>query len=90
MSDGAEPVQPAGLAFRWHGADRRGVARGGWTTCADVSGMAAMVEAKYDAGYRSLRVVAGPGPVPPDADELEVGHIGRHPGARKRIWWAES
>ncbi len=69
--------------LRWTGIDEHGREA---TGCGRVEDTVAFVRQRYDDGWHSLRVAAGPGPVPPAEDEPLVGAIDSPDG--RRSWWA--
>jgi hypothetical protein len=73
--------------YRWTGVDPRGEARHGSIVTPD--GLAAFTEARFNRGWRELRVCAGPGTVPPDIRESPIAAIGPN-GDGNRVWWAEA
>ncbi len=74
---------PAMRPLRWAGIDADGLEHVGSGRYEDT---VSFVRQRYDDGWRSLRVAAGPGPVPPGKHEPLVGGIDSPD--RRRSWWA--
>ena len=75
--------------YRWRGVRRDGSPQVGQFTT-DSALLAAVVEDRFNQGWRFLAVCSGEGPTPPSPLEGPVALIDRHPGTGKRMWWAES
>lgn len=80
-------AKPANPAYRWRGVDPRGEAAAGRAAWPD---LATEVRRRFNAGWKTLVVCTGDGPVPPPAigPAGVVAEIGRHPGTGQRSWWA--
>jgi len=81
-----EPGKPAAY-YRYSGVLPDGSHRAG---SADWPDLESAVRRRFDAGWRSLKVCRGLGPIPPPLGAADVvAEIRPHPETGRRVWWAE-
>lgn len=75
--------------YRWRGVTPHGQQQYGR---ADWPDLTAEIEKRFQAGWRSLTVCSGEGPVPPPAigPAGVIAAITPHPDTGKRTWWTEA
>lgn len=76
--------------YRWRGINPAGTFSSG-VMMLGAAKLAALVESRFAAGWRSLVICSGAGPVPPPAIGAAdvVAEITKHPQTGRRVWWSE-